>query len=265
MRAITRIIDVNCPVLEGLADTIMIPRLTFDSPEARQPNLQTFETIYHTGLEASCEEAERDGPYKTFRDSPADLGQLYLKEKIAQTRLQNSLFFAPMPTASTSQIFGFNECFEPYTSNIYTRCVLAAEFQGPRRLWVIIAHNGSIVNILSIPNDIKAVYKAIWGIPQKKVIDLAADRGASEFEHSLAVAYHRLTDEYALLWLEEGLKTGMYYLRTHPALHVVQFTINQNVLKAAKANRANLMELPLAFLPLPLLHPLLAEFLHHLI
>ncbi|KAG2127735.1 hypothetical protein BD769DRAFT_1731732 [Suillus cothurnatus] len=105
--------------------------------------------------------------------------------------------------------------------------------QGPCRPWAIIAHNGSIANILSIPNGIKA----IWGISQKKVIDLAADSGASEFEHSLVVAYHRLTDEYALLWLEEGLKTGMYYLRTHAAAHAVQFTINQNVLKAAKVQQ----------------------------
>jgi ribonucleoside-diphosphate reductase subunit M1 len=136
-RNLNRIIDVNMrhrPIglgVHGVADAFMILRLPFDSPEARQLNLQIFETIYHAGLEASCEEAEIDGPYETFRGSPADLGQLQydlwgvtpsdlwdwtsLKEKIAQTGLRNSLLVAPMPTASTSQILGFNECFEPYT------------------------------------------------------------------------------------------------------------------------------------------------------
>ncbi|KAG1865188.1 ribonucleotide reductase large subunit [Suillus tomentosus] len=279
-RNLNRIIDVNMrhhPIglgVHGLADAFMILRLPFDSPEARQLNLQIFETIYHAGLEASCEEAKIDGPYKTFRGSPADLGQLQydlwgvtpsdlwdwtsLKEKIAQTGLRNSLLVAPMPTASTSQILGFNECFEPYTSNIYTRHVLAGEFQVvcpwllrdlvDRGLWnddmknMIIAHNGSVANIPSIPNDIKAIYKTIWEISQKKVIDLAADRGAFICQsqslniHLQSPTVGQLTSMHFYGW-KKGLKTGMYYLRTRPAAQAVQFTIDQSVLKAAKVQQ----------------------------
>lgn len=290
-RNLNRIIDVNYyPVpeartsnmrhrpiglgVQGLADAFMILRLPFDSPEARQLNLQIFETIYHAGLEASCEEAERDGPYETFRGSPADLGQLQydlwgvtptdlwdwtsLKEKIAQTGLRNSLLVAPMPTASTSQILGFNECFEPYTSNIYTRRVLAGEFQVvcpwllrdlvDRGLWnddmknMIIAHNGSVANIPSIPTDIKAIYKTVWEISQKKVIDLAADRGAFICQsqslniHLQSPTIGQLTSMHFYGW-KKGLKTGMYYLRTRPAAQAVQFTVDQSVLKAAKAQQ----------------------------
>ncbi|KAG2051608.1 ribonucleotide reductase large subunit [Suillus hirtellus] len=279
-RNLNHIIDVNMchrPIglgVQGLADAFMILRLPFDSPEARQLNLQIFETIYHTGLEASCEEAEIDGPYETFRGSPADLGQLQydlwgvtpsdlwdwtsLKEKIAQTGLRNSLLVAPMPTASTSQILGFNECFEPYTSNIYTRRVLAGEFQVvcpwllrdlvDRGLWnddmknMIIAHNGSVANIPSIPNDIKAIYKTIWEISQKKVIDLAADHGAFICQsqslniHLQSPTVGQLTSMHFYGW-KKGLKTGMYYLCTRPAAQAVQFTIDQSVLKAAKVQQ----------------------------
>ncbi|KIJ64417.1 hypothetical protein HYDPIDRAFT_132257 [Hydnomerulius pinastri MD-312] len=258
--------------VQGLADAFMILRLPFDSQEARLLNLQIFETIYHAALEASCEMAATDGHYETFRGSPADLGQLQydlwgvtptdlwdwtpLKEQIAQNGLRNSLLVAPMPTASTSQILGFNECFEPYTSNIYTRRVLAGEFQVvcpwllrdlvERGLWndemknMIIAHNGSVANIPSIPDDVKAIYKTVWEISQKKVIDLAADRGAFICQsqslniHLQAPTMGQLTSMHFYGW-KKGLKTGMYYLRTRPAAQAVQFTIDQSTLKAAKA------------------------------
>lgn len=273
--------------VQGLADAFMILRLPFDSVEARELNLKIFETIYHAALEASCELAEKEGPYETFRGSPANHGQLQydlwgvtptdlwdwtsLKEKIAQIGLRNSLLVAPMPTASTSQILGFNECFEPYTrsvsarcnelvaewiySNIYTRRVLAGEFQVvcpwllrdlvERGLWndtmknMIIAHNGSVANIPSIPDDVKAIYKTVWEISQKKVIDMAADRGAFICQsqslniHLQAPTLGQLTSMHFYGW-KKGLKTGMYYLRTRPAAQAIQFTIDQTTLKAAK-------------------------------
>lgn len=226
-RNLNRIIDVNYyPVpearnsnmrhrpiglgVQGLADAFMALRLPFDSEGARALNRQIFETIYHAALEASCELAATQGTYESYPGSPASQGELQfdlwnvtptdlwdwreLKAKIAQHGLRNSLLVAPMPTASTSQILGFNECFEPYTSNIYTRRVLAGEFQIANPwlmkelvglgLWddhmknMIIAHGGSVQNIPNIPADIKAIYKTVWEISQKKVIDLAADRGA---------------------------------------------------------------------------------------
>ena len=196
--------------VQGLADAFLLMRHPFDSPEARQLNRQIFETIYHAALEASCELAERDGPYETYPGSPVSQGELQydlwdvtptdkwdwaaLKAKIAQHGVRNSLLVAPMPTASTSQILGFNECFEPYTSNIYTRRVLSGEFQivNPwllkdlveMGLWndqvknAIIANQGSIQKIPGIPDEIKALYKTIWEISQKVIIDMAADRGA---------------------------------------------------------------------------------------
>ena len=196
--------------VQGLADTFMALRLPFDSPEARELNIKIFETIYHAALEASCEIAEKDGSYETWVGSPAQQGKLQydlwgvvpsdlwdwatLKDKIARHGLRNSLLLAPMPTASTSQILGFNECFEPYTSNIYTRRVLSGEFQVvcpwllkelvDLKLWddhmrnLIIAHNGSVQNIPGIPDDVKAIYKTVWEISQKKILDMAADRGA---------------------------------------------------------------------------------------
>ncbi|KAG9315871.1 ribonucleotide reductase [Chiua virens] len=257
--------------VQGLADAFMILRLPFDSAEARELNLKIFETIYHAALEGSCELAAKEGVYESYRGSPTDLGKLQydlwgvtptdlwdwssLKEKIAQNGLRNSLLVAPMPTASTSQILGFNECFEPYTSNIYTRRVLAGEFQVvcpwllrdlvERGLWndtmknMIIAHNGSVANIPSIPEDVKAIYKTVWEISQKKVIDMAADRGAFICQsqslniHLQAPTTGQLTSMHFYGW-KKGLKTGMYYLRTRPAAQAIQFTIDQSTLKAAK-------------------------------
>ncbi|KAJ4468011.1 ribonucleotide reductase [Lentinula lateritia] len=196
--------------VQGLADAFMALKMPFDSPEAKELNTKIFETIYHGACEASCEMAKTDGPYETWMGSPAQQGQLQfdlwgvtptdlwdwntLKENISKYGMRNSLLTAPMPTASTSQMLGFNECFEPYTSNLYTRRVLAGEFQVvcpwllrdlvDLGLWddamknMLIAHHGSVQNIPAIPDNIKSIYKTVWEISQKKVLDLAADRGA---------------------------------------------------------------------------------------
>ncbi|KAG8934108.1 ribonucleotide-diphosphate reductase subunit rnr1 [Tulasnella sp. 418] len=289
---LNRIIDVNYyPVKEarnsnmrhrpigigvqGLADAFMILRMPFDGEQARLLNKQIFETIYHAALEASSDMAAEQGPYETYEGSPASQGSLQydmwgvvptdlwdwhaLKEKIKQTGLRNSLLVAPMPTASTSQILGFNECFEPYTSNIYTRRVLAGEFQVvcpwllkelvDLKLWddhmknMIIAHGGSIQKIPNIPDDIKAIYKTVWEISQRKVLDLAADRGAficqsqSLNVHLQAPSVGQLTSMHFYGW-KKGLKTGMYYLRTRPAAQAIQFTVDQSVLKQAASQSA---------------------------
>ncbi|KAK7681598.1 ribonucleoside reductase large subunit Cdc22 [Cerrena zonata] len=258
--------------VQGLADTFMALQMPFDSNEARLLNKQIFETIYHAAVEASSEMAEKDGPYETYQGSPASKGMLQydmwgvtptdlwdwtsLKAKVAQSGLRNSLLVAPMPTASTSQILGFNECFEPYTSNIYTRRVLAGEFQVvcpwllrdlvDRELWDdemknrIIANNGSVQNIPQIPDDIKAIYKTVWEISQKKVLDLAADRGAficqsqSLNVHLQSPTIGQLTSMHFYGW-KKGLKTGMYYLRTRPAAQAIQFTVDQEMLKKSQA------------------------------
>ncbi|KAF5317484.1 hypothetical protein D9619_013154 [Psilocybe cf. subviscida] len=264
--------------VQGLADTFMALRMPFDSPEAKQLNIQIFETIYHGALEASCELAQRDGPYETYQGSPASQGQLQydmwgvtpsdlwdwaaIKEKVAQHGLRNSLLCAPMPTASTSQILGNNECFEPYTSNIYTRRVLAGEFQVvcpwllrelvDLGLWddnmknMIIAAGGSVQNIPTIPDEVKAIYKTVWEISQKKVLDLAADRGAyicqsqSLNVHLQSPSLGQLTSMHFYGW-KKGLKTGMYYLRTRPAQQAVQFTIDQSVIAESKKQAAAAM------------------------
>ncbi|TDL23158.1 hypothetical protein BD410DRAFT_827870 [Rickenella mellea] len=262
--------------VQGLADAFMALRMPFDSPQAKELNIQIFETIYHAALEASSEMAEKEGVYETWEGSPAHQGQLQfdlwgveptslwdwktLKQTIARTGLRNSLLCAPMPTASTSQILGNNECFEPYTSNIYTRRVLSGEFQVvcpwllkdlvERKLWddqmrnMIIAHNGSVQNIPGIPDDVKAIYKTVWEISQKKVLDMAADRGAficqsqSLNVHLQSPSMGQLTSMHFYGW-KKGLKTGMYYLRTRPAAQAIQFTVDQSILKDAKKQQAN--------------------------
>ncbi|KIJ27544.1 hypothetical protein M422DRAFT_37723 [Sphaerobolus stellatus SS14] len=272
--------------VQGLADTFMALRMPFESPEAKELNIQIFETIYHAAVEASCDMAEVDGPYETFQGSPASKGNLQfdlwgvtptglwewdaLKERVQTVGLRNSLLCAPMPTASTSQILGFNECFEPYTSNIYTRRVLAGEFQivcpwllkdlVELKLWdddmknQIIANNGSIQNIAEIPDDIKAIYKTVWEISQKKILDLAADRGAyicqsqSLNVHLAAPNHRQLTSMHFYGW-KRGLKTGMYYLRTRPAAQAIQFTVDQSKLKK---------NIPTPALPTPVPSPLTA-------
>lgn len=258
--------------VQGLADAFQILGMPFDSPEARKLNVDIFETIYHAALERSCEIAAQLGPYETYEGSPASHGELQydmwgvtpskrwdwaqLKAKIAEHGIRNSLLLAPMPTASTSQILGFNECFEPYTSNIYSRRVLAGDFQVVNPwllrdlveagLWDetmknrIIAHGGSIQAVDGIPAHIKALYKTVWEISQKAIIDMAADRGAficqsqSMNLHLQAPTFGQLTSMHFYAW-KKGLKTGAYYLRTRPAANAIQFTVSQEEQNLAKA------------------------------
>lgn len=295
-RNLNKIIDVNYyPVKEaeysnfrhrpialgvqGLADAFMALRLPFDSPEAKKLNIQIFETIYHAGCEASVELAQELGHYDSYEGSPASKGQLQfdlwnvtpsdlwdwdeLKANLKKYGLRNSLLVAPMPTASTSQILGFNECFEPYTSNIYSRRVLAGEFQIVNQwllrdlvdmgLWNdamknrIIADNGSIQNIPNIPVEIKALYKTVWELSQKTIIDLAADRSAFiDQSQSLniyiqAPSMGKLTSMHFYGW-KKGLKTGMYYLRTMAASAPIQYTVDQESLKTLDPAIAKLLD-----------------------
>ena len=249
--------------------------MPFDSPEAKLLNIQIFETIYHGALTASIELAKKDGPYETYEGSPASQGELQfdlwgitptdlwdwaeLKQQIKQHGIRNSLLVAPMPTASTSQILGFNECFEPYTSNIYSRRVLSGEFQVVNPwllkdlvdmgLWSdnmknrIIADGGSIQNIPNIPADIKALYKTVWEISQRTIVQMAADRGAF-IDQSQSMNIHmkdpsmgKITSMHFAGW-KLGLKTGMYYLRTMAASAPIQFTVDQEALLVADTNVA---------------------------
>ena len=256
--------------VQGLADAFLALRLPFDSPEARQLNIQIFETIYHGALTASCDIAKELGHYETYPGSPISQGILQydmwnvtptelwdwdsLKADIAKYGVRNSLLVAPMPTASTSQILGNNECFEPYTSNIYSRRVLAGEFQVVNPwllkdlvdlgLWSdnmknrIIADGGSIQNIPNIPAEVKALYKTVWEISQRTVLQMAADRGAF-IDQSQSLNIHlkeptmgKITSMHFAGW-KMGLKTGMYYLRTMAASAPIQFTVDQEQLKVA--------------------------------
>ena len=261
--------------VQGLADAFLALRLPFDSPEAKHLNKQIFETIYHAALTASCALAKDLGPYATYQGSPVSQGILQydmwnvtptdlwdwdsLKKDIAKHGVRNSLLVAPMPTASTSQILGNNECFEPYTSNIYSRRVLAGEFQivNPwllkdlvdMGLWSdnmknrIIADGGSIQNIPNIPADIKALYKTVWEISQRTIVQMAADRGAF-IDQSQSLNIHlkeptmgKITSMHFAGW-KLGLKTGMYYLRTMAASAPIQFTVDQEQLKVVDTNVA---------------------------
>ncbi|SNB53306.1 CPXV083 protein [Cowpox virus] len=253
--------------VQGLADAFILLNYPFDSPEAQDLNKKIFETIYYGALEASCELAEKEGPYETYTGSYASNGILQydlwnvvpsdlwnwesLKDKIRSYGLRNSLLVAPMPTASTAQILGNNESVEPYTSNIYTRRVLSGEFQvvnphllrvlTERKLWNdeiknrIMADGGSIQNT-NLPEDIKRVYKTIWEIPQKTIIKMAADRGAfidqsqSMNIHIADPSYSKLTSMHFYGW-SLGLKTGMYYLRTKAASAPIQFTLDKDKIK----------------------------------
>lgn len=261
--------------VQGLADAFLALRLPFDSAEAKHLNKQIFETIYHAALTASCELSKQLGPYSSYEGSPVSQGILQydmwnvtptdlwdwdaLKAEIAKHGVRNSLLVAPMPTASTSQILGNNECFEPYTSNIYSRRVLAGEFQVVNPwllkdlvdmgLWSdnmknrIIADGGSIQNIPNIPADIKALYKTVWEISQRKIVEMAADRGAF-IDQSQSLNIHlkdptmgKITSMHFAGW-KLGLKTGMYYLRTMAASAPIQFTVDQEQLKVVDTNVA---------------------------
>ncbi len=249
--------------VQGLADAFMMLRHAFDSEEARILNKNIFETIYYAALCASRDIAKVDGPYESFKGSPISEGKFQfdmwdvtptnrwdwetLRKEIMETGVRNSLLVAPMPTASTSQILGNNECFEPYTSNIYTRRVLSGQFMVVNKhllkdlielgLWseemknAIIANNGSIQPIEGIPDGIKELYKTAWEIKQRSIIDMAADRGAFiDQSQSLNLFmespnYKKLTSAHFYAW-EKGLKTGMYYLRSRPAVDPIKFTVD---------------------------------------
>lgn len=254
--------------VQGLADTFIQMRYPFDSPEAKQLNQEVFETIYYASMTASKDLAKENGPYETYEGSPVSEGIFQfdmwdvtpsdrwewdvLREEVAKYGVRNSLLLAPMPTASTAQILGNNECFEPYTSNIYTRRVLSGEFIIVNKyllkdlvklgLWnddlknKLIASNGSVQNIDEIPDNLKALYKTAWEISQKAIIDMAADRGAYICQsQSLNIFmenanFAKLTSMHFYGW-RKGLKTGMYYLRTKAAADAIKFTVE----KARKA------------------------------
>jgi len=259
--------------VQGLADVFMLMRMPFESEEARRLNEDIFETIYFSACETSCELAANFGTYETFAGSPASNGKLQfdlwdrkpksgrwdwdgLKKKIAEHGLRNSLLLAPMPTASTAQILGNNESFEPYTQNLYVRRVLSGEFVQVNRhllrdlissnLWTedlrskLIAHNGSVQNIEEIPNNLKELYKTVWEIKQKVVLDMASDRGAY-IDQSQSINIHMLDASPAKLssmhfygW-NLGLKTGMYYLRTKAATEAIKFTVDVKNVRSAAA------------------------------
>ncbi|MBT1712221.1 ribonucleoside-diphosphate reductase subunit alpha [Fulvivirgaceae bacterium PWU5] len=251
--------------VQGLADVFILLRMPFDSEEARRLNEDIFETIYFAAMEASMEESKIHGPYETFKGSPVSKGIFQfdmwgvtpksgrwdwenLKREVKQHGVRNSLLVAPMPTASTSQILGNNECFEPYTSNIYTRRTLSGEFIIANKhlmkdlmslgLWSetmrqkLIAANGSIQNIPEIPQNIKDIYRTVWEISQKSIIDMSADRGAYICQsqslniHLTNPNFGKLTSMHFHAW-KKGLKTGMYYLRTTAAADAIKFTLDK--------------------------------------
>jgi len=295
-RNLNRIIDINYYPLEeakrsnmrnrpigigvqGLADALILMRYPFDSESAQKLNKEIFETIYYGALKESCELAKENGPYETYMGCPVSKGILQfdmwnvkpsdrwdwatLRREIEQHGIRNSLLLAPMPTASTAQILGNNESFEPYTSNIYTRRVLSGDFQvvnqhllkdlSDRGLWSdelkneIISQNGSIQKIDSIPDDLKRLYRTVWEIPQKNLINMAADRGAfidqsqSLNIHLAEPTFGKMSSMHFYAW-KRGLKTGLYYLRTRPAADPIKFTVDKTKLKSTKTNETKASE-----------------------
>lgn len=281
-RNLNRIIDINYypipearnsnfrhrPIgigVQGLADAFILMRMPFDSEAARQLNREIFETIYYAAVSESCELAKKYGAYETFPGSPMSQGIFQfdmwgvepdtnrwdwnaLRNEVMKYGIRNSLLLAPMPTASTSQILGNNECFEPYTSNFYTRRTLSGEYIVINKhlledlvklgLWnqemkeMIMFNNGSIQNIPSIPTKLKELYKTVWELSQKSIIDMAADRGAficqsqslNLFLENASV--NKLGSMHFYGW-KKGLKTGMYYLRTKSAVDPIKFTLSE--------------------------------------
>jgi ribonucleoside-diphosphate reductase alpha chain len=257
--------------VQGLADAFMLLRLPFESEEARMLNKNIFETIYFAAMTASKDLAKKDGAYETFKGSPLSEGKFQfdlwgvkpsgmwdwdkLRKEIKKHGVRNSLLVAPMPTASTSQILGNNECFEPYTSNIYSRRVLSGEFVIvnkhllkdliDRGLWnedmkyKLIARNGSVQDIPEIPQDLKDLYKTAWEISQKAIIEMSADRGAFICQsQSLNIFmenanFKKLSSMHFYAW-KAGLKTGTYYLRTKAARDAIKFTVDSQYLKGDK-------------------------------
>jgi ribonucleoside-diphosphate reductase alpha chain len=252
--------------VQGLADTFFKLRLSFESDAANLLNQQIFETIYHASMSASIDLAKKDGPYASYQGSPLSEGKMQfdlwgvtptslwnwgsLKEKLAQYGARNSLLLAPMPTASTSQILGNNECIEPITSNLYTRRVLSGEFTVINKhlvedliqlgLWnkqlkdKIVLHNGSVQKVAEIPEQIREIYKTVWEIKQKRIVEMAASRSPF-IDQSQSLNIHmeganaaKLTALHFTAW-KLGLKTGMYYLRTKAASDATKFTVEQPV------------------------------------
>ena len=258
--------------VQGLADAFIMLGFPFESEEARALNREIFETIYYASMTASKDLAIAEGPYETFAGSPVSQGIFQfdmwgvtptnrwewdlLKEEVKKHGVRNSLLLAPMPTASTAQILGNNECFEPYTSNIYTRRVLSGEFIVVNKhllkdlvkenLWTnemrqkLMASNGSVQNINEIPQRIKDLYKTAWEISQKAIIEQAADRGAYICQsQSLNIFmenanFGKLTSMHFYGW-KKGLKTGMYYLRTKAATDAIKFTVNKDMVEEPTA------------------------------
>lgn len=277
--------------VQGLADVFAMLHLAWDSPEALDLNQRIFEHMYYAAASMSCHLAWEQGSYETFAGSPASKGQLQpdlwgvtpltteldwplLRQNVQQNGMRNSLLVAPMPTASTSQILGYNECFEPFTSNIYTRRTLAGEYIMVNKhllkellekgLWdedlkqKIIARNGSIQGIVEIPTDIRELYKTSWELKQRTLIDHAAARGAFICQsQSLNLfvsepSYAKLTSMHFYAW-KKGLKTGCYYLRTKAAVMAQKFTVDPQLIASlsdnvstvtvkAKETRAELVE-----------------------
>ncbi|NEQ48715.1 MAG: ribonucleoside-diphosphate reductase subunit alpha [Leptolyngbya sp. SIO3F4] len=261
--------------VQGLADAFILLRYPFDSEQAKQLNREVFETIYYASMTASKDLAKADGAYETFEGSPLHKGQFQfdlwniaptdrwewdvLREEIAEHGVRNSLLVAPMPTASTSQILGNNECFEPYTSNVYTRRTLSGEFIVVNKhllkdliklgLWnedmknKLIAHNGSVQMLEPIPDNLKALYKTAWEISQKSIIEMAADRGAYICQsQSMNIFmenanFAKLTSMHFYAW-KLGLKTGMYYLRTKAAADAIKFTVDKAALSEPEGGKA---------------------------
>jgi ribonucleoside-diphosphate reductase alpha chain len=264
--------------VQGLADVFIMLRMPFDSEEARGLNIDIFETIYYAAVEASMELAQKLGPYESYQGSPMSQGLFQfdlwgvtpssgrwdwegLRKKVLQYGIRNSLLVAPMPTASTSQILGNNECFEPYTSNIYTRRVLSGEFIVVNKhlmkdlirlgLWnetmknMIIQANGSIQQIPGIPQNLKDIYRTVWEISQKSIIEMAADRGPYICQsqslniHIQDPNFGKLTSMHFYAW-KKGLKTGMYYLRTRPAADAIKFTVDKSMLQQVQGQLESL-------------------------
>jgi ribonucleoside-diphosphate reductase alpha subunit len=269
--------------VQGLADAFIMMRMPFDSEEARRMNEDIFETIYYGAMEASMELAKENGSYESYKGSPVSKGIFQfdmwgvtpksgrwnweqLKQEVKKNGVRNSLLLAPMPTASTSQILGNNECFEPYTSNIYTRRTLSGEFIIANKhlmkdlmsigLWSepmrqkLIAANGSVQNIPEIPQHIKDIYKTVWEISQKSIIDMSADRGAYICQsqslniHLTNPNFGKLTSMHFYAW-KKGLKTGMYYLRSNAAADAIKFTLDKATVAQPSATEA-IVEQPVA-------------------
>lgn len=255
--------------VQGLADAFMLLKMPFESEEAKQLNIDIFETLYFAAMQSSADLAIKEGAYDTFKGSPLSEGKFQfdlwnvkptskrwdweqLRKQVVKTGVRNSLLLAPMPTASTSQILGNNECFEPYTSNIYSRRVLSGEFVVVNKhllkdlvelgLWdnkmkeQIILANGSVQNIDSIPAKIKELYKTVWEIKMRTIIDMAADRGAYICQSQSLNLFvssptaSKLTSMHFYAW-KKGLKTGMYYLRTQAASQAIKFSVQSQAVK----------------------------------